>query len=171
MRVLDYATIQTPTTPDTPESSMVRRVLKALKQAVPGLHTQLPKVNIELSHHYGIERFWECGMAAVHLRDAKLLILSQRQYHPEHLHRHHGERYLVLYGKVYVICDNKVTRLETGEKFDIGIGQRHSMFSPGGVVIRETFTSEIPGDSIYTDPAISPAMERKTLVLGVELLR
>jgi len=167
MNILDYDNV---VNASETISTAVRRFVKLLHcSGVASTSLSSPYVNLEISHHLGLQRYWACGGASVQLKDAKLLMLYKGQYHPEHHHCHRDETYQTLWGRAFVICDDQVHSIGPGETLLIPKHSRHALFSPSGVVIRETFTGDVPGDVHYTNTAIPPADQRKTLVIKVPL--
>ena len=144
---------------------IVPKVSAALKEAgvtVPdGLH-------LELSHHYGLENFYDTGLSMITVinRDycKKLLILLPGQNHPEQYHKVKEESFLVLDGEVNVVIDGEGKDYKKGDLVHITPGSIHSFSSKTGCVIEEISTTHIADDSFYIDEAITNNKIRKTLV-------
>ena len=140
----------------------VKALLKKSKVVVPG------EVDLEISHHYGIENFYQFGITMITVVNReyckKLIVVLPGQNHPEQLHKIKEETYHVLYGTVKVQLDGSVYERKSGDVLVIPRGKTHSFESKGGCIIEEISSSHILDDSFYTDPAISNNPDRKTFV-------
>jgi sialic acid synthase SpsE/quercetin dioxygenase-like cupin family protein len=140
----------------------VKQVLKDSRLAVPS------QVDMEISHHYGIDRFAEFGITMLQVVNReyckKLLVLLPRQVHPEQYHQVKEETFHILYGDVYITLNGQETLYRSGDVVTAERGVRHAMRSETGVVIEEISTTHMVQDSFYTDPAIVANPSRKTLV-------
>ena len=127
-----------------------------------------PKVDVEVSHHYGIDRFKDFGLTIFTVVNReyckKLLILLPGQQHPEQYHKMKEETFHVLYGDVWINMDGKVRQCELGEVVTIDRGVKHSFGTETGAVIEEISSTHYVDDSSYTDPAIMQNKHRKTLL-------
>ena len=127
---------------------------------------------IELSHHYGIERFREVGAAIVNVINReyckKIIAVLPSQKHPTHYHKIKEESFHVLYGVLDLIINGCEVRLYMGDLITIERGVQHSFTSQEGCVFEEVSTTHIIGDSYYADEAISQTeiAKRKTIVNG-----
>jgi N-acetylneuraminate synthase len=140
----------------------IKAILKKSKVAVPG------QVDLEISHHYGIEKFYEYGIAMITVVNReyckKLIVVLPGQKHPEQLHKVKEETYHVLYGNVQVQLDGNVYEKKASEVLIIPRGQTHAFETRNGCIIEEISSSHIVNDSYYTDPSISANTNRKTFV-------
>ena len=149
-------------------SSVIARTIETVEEAKITLDAG---TEIEISHQYGIERFYEYGAVIVNVinRDycKKLIVQFPNQTHPAHKHIEKEETFQVLSGSVDLVLDGKTRRLEAGQKQLIERGHVHSFSTEGGVVIEEISTTHISGDSVYEDTAIAsdPAGRKTVLVL------
>jgi sialic acid synthase SpsE/mannose-6-phosphate isomerase-like protein (cupin superfamily) len=149
-------------------SSIVARTLEVLDAAKVSLDAG---TEIEISHQYGIERFFEYGAVIANIvnRDycKKLIVQFPSQAHPAHKHIQKEETFQVLDGTVDLVLDGKSSRLEPGQKQVIEREHVHSFSTETGVIIEEISTTHISGDSVYDDPAIAsdPAGRKTVLVL------
>jgi len=127
-----------------------------------------PYVDIEISHHYGIDRFSEFGGILVNIINRAyskmLVIMFAGQSYPRHYHVKKDESYHILHGDLEVEIDHEKRFLTKGEVISINQGQSHSFKTSTGVIIEEIATSYIQGDSIYEDPSINKNTNRKTLL-------
>ena len=125
----------------------------------------------EISHHYGIDRFDENGVAMIECINReyckKVLIMMPGQAHPSHYHRQKEETFLVLYGSLDIICNGKEKHISRGETVIVERGMNHSFYSKEGCVFEEISTTHFGNDSFYknADEFVNP---RKTKVYLTE---
>jgi sialic acid synthase SpsE/quercetin dioxygenase-like cupin family protein len=140
----------------------VKGILQSSGLAVPAM------VDLEISHHYGLERFGEHGLTMLNVVNReyakKLLIVLAGQWNPEHYHELKLETFHVLHGEVEVTLDGERVLLRTGDILTIERGVRHAFGSSTGAVIEEISTTHRGSDSFYTDPNIPATGDRKTYV-------
>jgi len=127
-----------------------------------------PKVDLEISHHYGIDRFDEFGLTMITVVNReyckKLIILLPGQKHPEQYHKQKEETFHILYGDAWVNLNGDVRQYKAGEVVTIEKGMKHSFGTDTGVIIEEISSTHYVDDSYYTDPAIMRNGYRKTLL-------
>ena len=143
--------------------SAVKAVKELLRQGnivVPG------RAELELSHHYGMERFGETGLTMVTVVNReyckKLLAMLPGQTHPEQYHRQKEETFVVLHGRMRLWLDDVPRDCEPGDVVTVGRGVRHRFSTESGVVFEEISSTHIKDDSYYVDPAIAANKHRKT---------
>jgi sialic acid synthase SpsE/mannose-6-phosphate isomerase-like protein (cupin superfamily) len=123
---------------------------------------------LELSHHYGIEKFGEygCSMITVVNREycKKLIILLPGQMHPPMFHKIKDETFFLAYGDVTLKLDGKETYFEPGAVVNIAPGVVHEFQSSQGAVIEEISTTHAGSDSFYVDKEITKSLNRKTFI-------
>jgi quercetin dioxygenase-like cupin family protein len=146
-------------------SDIVQRVKKLLAESgvrVPG------EADLEISHHYGIERFDEVGTTLITVVNReyckKLIISLPGQLHPEQYHHKKEETFHVLYGEVKIALDGVEKVYVPGDVITVEREVRHRFSSATGTVIEEISSSHFRDDSFYTDPAIMSNKSRKTLL-------
>lgn len=124
--------------------------------------------DLEISHHYGIDRFWEYGLTMLTIVNRayckKLLILFPGQKHPEQFHKQKEETFHVLYGTVQIQLDGKQQTCKPGDVVTVDPGVRHAFWSTDGAVIEEISSTHFLEDSFYIDPSIDVNKNRKTLL-------
>jgi N-acetylneuraminate synthase len=158
-------------TNELPKSLLVSSVIARVEEALTtALVTVESETEVEISHQYGIQRFYEEGAVIVNVinRDyaKKLLIQFPGQNHPAHHHIKKEETFQVLHGEVDLIVDGLTTKLRPGQTKLIEPGQIHSFSTDTGVIIEEVSTTHVPGDSVYVDNSIpSDPTTRKTVLL------
>ena len=127
-----------------------------------------PKVDLEISHHYGIDRFDEFGLTMITVVNReyckKLIILLIGQKHPEQYHKQKGETFHVLYGDLWINLDGNLRQCKAGELLTVEKGVKHSFGTDTGVIIEEISSTHYVDDSYYTDPLIMQNQHRKTLL-------
>ena len=126
------------------------------------------RADLEISHHYGIERFYETGLTMITVVNReyckKLIVLLPGQQHPEQYHKLKEETFHVLYGDVEVTLNSKSHRYSSGDVVTVEREVRHAFRTQNGVVIEEISSSHSSSDSYYTDPAIAQNENRKTFM-------
>lgn len=140
----------------------VRKMLKESGITFPGYS------DLEISHHYGIDKFWEAGLTMLTVVNRayckKLLIVMPGQNHPEQYHQQKEETFHILYGCVSLQLDGVAQTYKPGDVITVNPQVRHAFSSPDGAIIEEISSTHYQNDSFYTDPAISENRNRKTLI-------
>ena len=123
---------------------------------------------LEISHHYGLDRFKEFGSAMITVvnRDycKKLIIGLPNQVHPNMYHKKKDETFLVLFGTLKLKLDDTNHELMAGDTISIPPGTVHGFYSESGYVIEEVSSNHDPNDSFYLDESISQNKQRKTFI-------
>jgi sialic acid synthase SpsE/mannose-6-phosphate isomerase-like protein (cupin superfamily) len=142
--------------------SEVKSLIRKSRVPVPG------QCELEISHHYGLERFREFGLTAITVVNRtyckRLMVVLPGQKHPEQWHNVKDETYHILHGDVIVELDGNRTSHKANDIVTIPHGIRHSFWTKNGAVIEEVSSNYSGKDSYYTDPAISANANRKTFV-------
>ncbi len=127
---------------------------------------------IELSHHYGIEKFRSVGALLVNVINReyckKLVVMLPGQRHPMHSHVKKEETFQLIWGDLELTLNGITSRLKRGQKVLVERGTWHSFSSRGGAIFEEVSTTHIKNDSFYEDDGIArldPA-QRKTMLEG-----
>ncbi|MFQ6094248.1 MAG: cupin domain-containing protein, partial [bacterium] len=127
-----------------------------------------PKVDLEISHHYGIDLFDKFGLTMLTVVNReyckKLVILLPQQEHPEQYHKQKEETFNILYGNVWLNVDGSTRHCKAGEVVTVEAGVKHSFGTDTGVIIEEISSTHYVDDSYYTDPVIMQNGHRKTLL-------
>ena len=83
----------------------VKNLIRKSKVQVPG------QCDLEISHHYGLEKFRETGITAITVVNReyckRLMVVLPGQKHPEQWHNQKDETYHILYGDVTVELDGQ----------------------------------------------------------------
>lgn len=126
------------------------------------------QVDLEISHHYGIDRFYEFGLTMMTVVNRmyckKLIVLLPGQKHPTQYHEQKEETFHILHGDVQIELDGKVSQLSSGETVTVERGVQHYFGSETGAIIEEISSTHYANDSFYLDPAIMQNQNRKTLL-------
>jgi quercetin dioxygenase-like cupin family protein len=124
------------------------------------------RADLEISHHYGFERFRETGLTMITVVNReyckKLIVMLPGQRHPEQYHKIKEETFHVLYGDLLVTLDGTDQSCRAGDVITVERNVRHAFSTTEGAVVEEVSSSHISADSYYTDPAIGLNENRKT---------
>ena len=126
------------------------------------------EAKLEISHHYGIEKFSETGITMITVVNReyckKLIITLPGQSHPEQYHKQKEETFLVLHGELTLLLDGVSHHLSRGDVVTVEPGVRHAFSTTSGCVIEEVSSTHYTDDSYYTDETISQNPNRKTFI-------
>jgi sialic acid synthase SpsE/quercetin dioxygenase-like cupin family protein len=127
------------------------------------------QLELEVSHHYGIERFREFGTTTITVvnREAyckRVILILPGQAHPEQWHELKDETYHLLHGEIELTLDGVLRTVTKNEVVVIPRGVKHAFASAAGAVIEEISSAYAQSDSYYTDPRIGENPNRKTYV-------
>lgn len=107
----------------------------------------------EISHHYGIEKFTETGVAMIDCVNReyckKILIVLPNQNHPAHYHEKKEETFVILHGDLQIILNGQLRELHKGDVMTVERGVNHSFSSKEGCVFEEISTTHYINDSYY----------------------
>ncbi len=125
------------------------------------------QLEFEISHHYGIDRFYEFGaviITCVNREYAKKLILvfPGQQRHPTHFHKKKEETFHVLHGSVIFDLNGVKRKAKAGEIIVVERGVKHDFSSKDGAIFEEISTTHYKDDSFYDDESIANNKNRKT---------
>lgn len=128
------------------------------------------KYEIELSHHYGIEKFDKFGSILINIVNReyckKIIVVFPGQHHPEQKHMKKEETFHLLQGELVIYINGIERIMKKGDIQVIERGVLHSFYTNAGAIFEEISTSHFVDDSYYTDPLISEQdpMQRKTQI-------
>ena len=124
--------------------------------------------DLEISHHYGVEKFHEYGLTMITVVNReyckKILILLPGQAHPEQYHKKKEETFHVLWGSGKIRLNGVEQGMKPGDVFVIQPEIRHYFSSENGLVLEEISSTHHSDDSFYTDEAIHQNKNRKTFL-------
>lgn len=147
----------------------VKRIVKSVKEAIQKSGIVIPsKVDLEISHHYGIENFNRFGLVMMIIVNReyckKIIIMFPGQEHPEQYHVQKEETFYIISGSMTMTLDKEERACIPGDVVTIERGVKHSFKTTGGVILEEISSTHYKYDSFYTDPAIMSNTNRKTLL-------
>ena len=138
----------------------VREILLASRIALPD------KLEMELSHHYGIDKFDDWGATIINCINReyckKLIIVLPGQKHPVHYHKRKEETFHILYGDAAVGLAGTTKVCKTGDMVVVEREAKHDFSSQTGAIFEEISTTHYKDDSFYDDPSILNNKNRKT---------
>ncbi len=121
--------------------------------------TVTDKDDVELSCHFGLDKFYETGALIVSKINRtyckKIIAMLPNQSHPTHRHLQKEECFELLKGDCILNLNGRDIQLEKGKPILINRKVNHSFRTKNGCVIEEVSTTHVKGDSIYENPAIS----------------
>jgi len=140
----------------------VKKILADGNVVVPGMAT------LEISHHYGLDRFHDIGCTIINVVNReyckKLIVVLPGQKHPEQYHKIKEETFVVLYGEVTITLDGETRKCQSGDVITVIRGTKHIFTTMTGAVIEEISSTHYKDDSYYTDESILQNKERKTII-------
>ena len=145
----------------------ILNIIKDIKELVlqSGIKLQ-NKIDFELSHHYGIERFHEYGCTIMNIINReyckKLILLLAGQENPIHTHKMKEETFHVLYGDGWISLDGRMEDFKAGDLLTVERNIPHGFGTKSGAIIEEVSTTHVKADSYYDDSSIGKTENRKT---------
>jgi quercetin dioxygenase-like cupin family protein len=140
----------------------VKSVLIKSRVVIPG------EVDLEISHHYGIDKFYKFGCTIINCVNReyckKLIVILPGQAHPEQFHKIKEETFQVLYGDIALVLDGIEHKQKSGDIVTVERNVKHTFASKSGAVIEEVSSTHHAEDSYYTDSEIAKNKNRKTLI-------
>jgi len=148
---------------------LIQKIVSDVKSLIRKSKVQVPgQCELEISHHYGLEKFRESGLTAITVVNReyckRLMVVLPGQKHPEQWHNLKDETYHILYGDVTVELDGRQSIHKSNDVITISHGVRHSFWTLHGAIIEEVSSSYSVDDSFYTDEQIMGNSNRKTFV-------
>jgi len=123
---------------------------------------------LEISHHYGLEKFDEFGVCMITVINRgyckKLLLLLPGQTHPPMFHKQKDETFFLVYGDAKLLLDHSEVTFNLGDTAIIPPNRIHAISSVNGAIIEEVSSTHILDDSFYLDETITQNSSRKTFV-------
>ena len=140
----------------------VKKMLKRSKVVVPG------QCELEISHHYGIDNFFESGSTVITVVNReyckRVIVMLPGQSHPEQYHRQKDETYHILHGEILLSLNGVEQSRKANDVVVIPREVKHGFTTRTGTVIEEVSSYYTQGDSFYTDATIEANLNRKTFV-------
>ncbi|NMA41823.1 MAG: cupin domain-containing protein [Oligosphaeraceae bacterium] len=142
---------------------IVKKLCALLKKS--GLHIQ-NKLDLELSHHFGLEHFHQFGCSIITVVNReyckKIIMLLPGQKNPEHAHQRKEESFHLIYGDLCLSLDGKKQQCQPGDIVLVERGVKHDFSSENGAILEEISTRHYKNDSYYSDQRIGKTDSRKT---------
>ncbi|MEM4248315.1 MAG: N-acetylneuraminate synthase family protein [Candidatus Nanoarchaeia archaeon] len=142
---------------------IIRKLCEILKKS--GIRLQ-NKLDLEISHHYGLENFYKYGCSIINCINReyckKIIILLPGQENPTHLHKLKEETFHVLYGDLQLRIGENIEKYKAGDIIVVERNLPHHFSSENGAVFEEVSTTHYKNDSYYNDPEIMKNNNRKT---------
>lgn len=147
--------------------SKILAIVKEVREMLIAAKLHLPnKLDFELSHHYGIDKFHECGATIINCINReyckKLIILLPGQSHPSHYHKKKEETFQVLAGELFIDLGDGEKAYKPGDIVVVKREQSHSFRSDIGAIFEEVSTTHYKDDSFYAEADILQNKHRKT---------
>lgn len=143
------------------------KIVQELKKLIKASGIKLQnKMECELSHHYGVDKFFQYGCTIISCVNReyckKIIMLLPGQCNPSHVHKKKEETFHVLYGEVTIALGETEKTYKEGELIIVERGVPHSFKSNNGAVFEEISTTHYKDDSYYSDSSIMVNQDRKT---------
>ena len=148
----------------------IYKIIYLIKNLIIKSKVNIPNnVSLEISHHYGIDKFYKYGLTMITLINRvyckKLLLMLPNQSHPDQYHKIKEETFIILYGEVELFLDGMKKNLKTGDTITIKPFQIHFFKAKkNGCIIEELSSTHFKSDSFYLDKSINKNKNRKTIV-------
>jgi sialic acid synthase SpsE/mannose-6-phosphate isomerase-like protein (cupin superfamily) len=153
------------------EQERVFRIMLQVKGILNNARVFIGKnSSIEISHHYGLERFREFGAVIIDCINReyckKLLVMLPRQKHPYHFHKRKEETFQLLWGDLEVELNGRQSKMKVGDLFLVKPDEWHKFHTLDGVIFEEVSTTHYNDDSFYEDDRVAklPRDFRKTKI-------
>ena len=128
----------------------------------------LSNETLEISHHYGIDSFYEYGSSLVTIINKlyckKIITMLPGQENPTHFHKKKEESFIILHGELIVNLENEEHVLNPGDILHIPLTYKHSFRTKNGSVFEEISTTHFTDDSYYSDQKIMDNKNRKSYI-------
>lgn len=159
----------------TNKSSQIKEIIKRVLNLIEEGNVVIPaNSSCELSHHYGIDGFYQTGVTMIDCINReyckKILVVLPGQSNPFHYHKQKEETFLVLHGELQITCDGITEIIHKGETKTIERGVNHSFSSANGCVFEEISTTHYPNDSFYENQRAFVTPRKTEIYLTKSLL-
>jgi len=137
-----------------PEREIIYRIMLQVKGMLNLARIHIGRESsIEISHHYGLERFREFGAVIIDCINRKyckkLVIMLPRQKHPYHYHEKKEETFQLLCGDLEVELGGRRIKAEPGDTILVKPGEWHKFHTLDGAIFEEVSTTHYNNDSFY----------------------
>ena len=147
----------------------IYKILKKIKKFISQTGISYPEnLKLEISHHYGIDKFDKFGLTMLTVVNRKyckkILFLLPKQSHPTQFHKIKEETFNIIYGSCELYLNGKLKKCSVGDVITIKPKVRHFFKTKKGCVIEEISTNHKIQDSFYIDKSIMRNKNRKTIL-------
>tara|TARA_B110000003_G_scaffold168842_1_gene168755 strand:- start:5685 stop:7193 length:1509 start_codon:yes stop_codon:yes gene_type:complete len=151
------------------QRSILEGITKKINKLITDANIHLPSpIEMEISHHYGLDEFYKYGMVIFTLINRsyckKLLVSLPGQIHPAQFHKKKEESFRLIYGDLTLTIDNEDLIMKLGEIITIEKGAIHKFSSKSGSIVEEISDTHTTEDSYYIDDKITQNQNRKTII-------
>lgn len=150
------------------KSSVARHMFEVAAKLAEAQVRLNDDAEVELSHHYGIDRFREYGATLITVLNReyakKIVVLLPRQKHPSHRHTKKEETFQLLWGDLEIAVNGAKLDMRPGQVVTVHRGDWHSFNSTHGAIVEEISSHAFDADSEYEDSVINTNLNRKTVV-------
>jgi sialic acid synthase SpsE/quercetin dioxygenase-like cupin family protein len=151
------------------EDYQLRKIIYEVRALLARAGVNLNReAQLELSHHYGLDRFREFGASLFTVLNReyakKLVVMLPRQKHPTHKHLKKEETFQLLWGDLDLNIDGQRHIMKPGQILTVERGSWHKFQTNYGAVVEEISTHAHVADSVYSDEIIQKNPNRKTSV-------
>ena len=149
--------------------NLIEKIRDEIQILIKDNNVTVPRnLDLEISHHYGIENFYNYGTSMITFVNEdyckKVIFQFKDQINPGHFHKEKEETFVMLFGELFVTVDEKDYELKQGDMLKIIPGQIHS-FSSKVLLFEEISTTHKPNDSFYIDEEIMNNKNRKSKIM------
>ena len=155
----------------TTKDEIIYQIMLQVKSMLSKAKISINKdASIEISHHYGLNRFREFGAVIITCINRtyakKYVILLSRQKHPYHFHKIKEETFQLIHGDLEIEKNGTAIQLQLGDTCIINPNDWHKFHTLKGAIFEEISTTHYKNDSYYEDPHIAKlnVEDRKTKV-------
>jgi len=150
-------------------NAQILEAVRAVSKVLDASNVTYPtNTDLEISHHFGLDSFYEYGLAMLTVVNReyckKLLIVLPGQEHPEQFHIEKEESFHMLHGSLDLWLNGEYQLVEPGMVVVVDRGVRHRFSSATGAVFEEISSTHKSHDSFYVDETINSNPSRKSFV-------
>ena len=150
--------------------NIIEKIRDEIQSMVRNNKITIPRnLDLEISHHYGIENFYTTGTSMITFVNEdyckKMIFQFKNQTNPKHYHKVKEETFIILHGELDVSVDNASYHLKEGDMLTILPGQVHSFSSSSFAIFEEISTKHVQDDSYYIDKEIMNNSQRKSKIM------
>tara|TARA_B100001093_G_scaffold295489_1_gene281793 strand:- start:1397 stop:2926 length:1530 start_codon:yes stop_codon:yes gene_type:complete len=150
--------------------NLIEKIRDEIQIMVKENNLSIPRnLDLEISHHYGIENFYKYGTSMVTFVNEdyckKMIFQFKNQLNPSHYHKEKEETFIILFGELSVTVDDINYELQKGDMLKVVPGQIHSFSSKSFAIFEEISTTHKSDDSFYIEDKIMQNKNRKSKIM------